>query len=182
MFQQDPAAGQEVKQGDSVTYSVCGGPGSVTVPPLLNLDREQAKRALTEKGLKYAENTVDGLVEQKDKVVKAEPTEGTNVAPGSTVTLSISAGNEAKVPNVSGLDEQTARERLSAAGFNQVKVQTNPQPPQGFAGKVISTTPKADSPARLSDTITIQVGAVTPSTPPTSKSPSPTASPPPPGG
>jgi serine/threonine-protein kinase len=177
VFQQDPTAGQQAKQGDTVSYSICGGPGTTSVPPLLNLDRAQAERAITEKGLKFVEKTTDGLVDQKDKVVKADPTEGSSVAVGSTVTIYLSLGNQAKVPDVRGMDEATAKARLSDAGFSNFKTTTNPDPPAGLAGKAIGTTPSAGQQARLTDTITIQIGATAPpSSAPPSRAPS---SPPP---
>jgi serine/threonine-protein kinase len=177
VFQQDPAAGQEVRQGDSVSYSICKGPGTTTVPPLLNLDRDQAKQAITAAGLTYAEQIVDGLVELKDKVVKADPAVGSTVQVASTVTVYLSRGNQAKVPEVKGLDEASARARLTEAGFSNFRTTTNPDPPAGFAGKVIGTTPPSGSQAKTDAQIIILVGATAPpSTPPTSKSPSPSAS------
>jgi serine/threonine-protein kinase len=112
-------------------------------------------------------------------VINTSPAEGSSVAKGSTVIIYLSKGNEAKVPDVRGLDPEAARAKLADAGFTNVKTSTNIDPPAGLAGKAILTTPQAGTLAKLSDVVTIQIGASTPSPPPSSKSPSPGASGPP---
>jgi serine/threonine-protein kinase len=143
---------------------------------LLGLDQAHAEKAVRDAGLKPAVVTIDGLVEQKDKVIKAEPAEGSSVPKDSTVTISLSKGNQNKVPDVRGLDETTARQRLMAAGFTNIHTATNNDPPAGLAGKAILTTPQAGAVTKLIDPITIQMGAAAAPSPPPTKSPSPAAS------
>jgi beta-lactam-binding protein with PASTA domain/predicted Ser/Thr protein kinase len=183
VFRQDPAAGQEVKQGDTVSYDICAGPGTTTVPQLVGLTQSAAEKQLSDKGLTANVQMVDGLATDKDHVIGVDPAEGTNVNVGSSVTIRISKGNQAKVPDVKGQDEATAKQQLQEAGFTNFKTTTNPDPPPGFAGKVIGTTPGAGQQVKTDTQIIINVGASAPtqpsSNPPTSKPPS---SPPPPGG
>ena len=52
MFKQDPAAGTDVKRGDTVTYWVSSGKPQATVPDLTNLTQADAEAALADAGLK----------------------------------------------------------------------------------------------------------------------------------
>jgi len=177
VFDQDPKPGAQLEQGKTVNYSICGGPGSTNVPPLIGLSQADAEKAVRDAGLTPSSQTVDGPVDQKGKVIQVDPAVGSSVAKGSTVRISISAGNQTKVPDVRGLDPDTAKARLRDAGFTNVKTTTNTAPPPGLEGKAILTTPSAGSLAKLTDLVTIQIGANTPpSSPPASKSPSPGAS------
>jgi beta-lactam-binding protein with PASTA domain/predicted Ser/Thr protein kinase len=176
VFDQDPKAGEQLEQGKIVSYSICGGPGTANVPQLLGLDQAHAEKAVRDAGLNPAVVKIDGLVDQKDKVIKAEPAEGTPIPKGQTVTISLSLGNQNKVPDVKGLDENTAKQRLAQAGFTNVRTAINNDPPAGYAGKAIVTTPQAGTVSKLSETITIQVGAAVAASPSATKSPSPSAS------
>ncbi|OLB75311.1 MAG: serine/threonine protein kinase [Actinobacteria bacterium 13_2_20CM_2_71_6] len=177
VFEQDPKAGEQLQQGKTVNYSVCGGPGTTSVPKLLGLDELNAKTALTNVGLTPKVETTDGLVSLKDKVVRSDPAESSAVAKGSVVTVYLSKGNQNKVPDVKGMDEATAKATLASAGFTNVRTAINTDPPPGLAGKAILTTPGANTVANLTDQVSIQIGANTPpTTPPPTKSPSPNPS------
>jgi VCBS repeat-containing protein len=86
VISQDPAGGTEAEFGASVNLVVSTGPCPIAVPSALNCDD------ITNAGL------VCNLVEQCDNsvaaggVISQDPTAGTMVAPGSTVTLVVSTG------------------------------------------------------------------------------------------
>jgi eukaryotic-like serine/threonine-protein kinase len=176
VFAQDPKAGDQLEQGKTVTYSICGGPATTNVPQLIGLTAAAAEEQIRQAGLTPSPQTVDGPVDQKGKVIQADPAPGTSVAKGSTVRISISAGNQNKVPDVKGLDPEAAKARLADAGFTNVHTAINTDPPPGLAGKAILTTPQAGALAKLTDQITIQVGATTPPSSAPPKSPSPSSS------
>ena len=174
VFDQDPKAGAQLEQGKTVNYSICGGPGTTTVPRLLGLSQQDAEDQVKAAGLNPASQTIDGPIDQKGKVIQADPQVGSNVARGTTVHIYVSAGNEAKVPEVRGLDPDAARAKLADAGFTNVGTALNTDPPPGLAGKAIVTTPGAGTLAKVGDRITIQIGA---NTPPSSAPPSKSSSP-----
>jgi serine/threonine-protein kinase len=99
------------------------------------------------------------------------------VSKGSQVKVHISAGNQNLVPNVNHLSEDAAKAKLADAGFTNIRVATNTQSGPSDAGKVTSQVPSAQSTAKLTDTITIVVGAQVQAPPPTSSSPSPSVTP-----
>src|SRR6266545_3939175 len=51
VFDQDPKAGVQLEQGKTVSYSICGGQDTTSVPPLLGMDRAQAEKALRDRQL-----------------------------------------------------------------------------------------------------------------------------------
>ena len=177
VIEQSPQAGVKITQGQTVTYKICGGPETTKIPQLRNLDKDAAKRALDGQGLTPVFDTVDGLVSSKDKVVGVEPAEGATVSKNSQVKVHISAGNQNVVPNVNHLSEDAAKARLADAGFTNIRVASNSQAGPNEAGKVTSQSPSAQTTAKLTDTITIVVGAQVQSPPPTSSSPSPSVTP-----
>lgn len=122
---------------------------TVKVPDIVGMTEEEATKALKDKNLgikvdsredseKYEEGTVS---EQKTKV-------GTKVKKHSTVHVVVSSaliGKEIIVPDVSGMSEDEAQEKLTDAGF---KPTSEFQYDDNVAeGNVISTTPAANSKA-----------------------------------
>jgi beta-lactam-binding protein with PASTA domain len=173
VFSQDPKAGVQLQQGETVSYQICGGPGTVLVPQLQGLDRQHAETQLRQANLNPVVDYIDGPRDSKDKVVSVDPGEGTPVTPGSNVKVHLSKGNENTIPDLSGLTPDQARAKLSDLGFTNINQTTNINPPAGMAGKVITTYPAAGSTPKLTDRITIIVGA----TESPSQSPSPSPSP-----
>jgi len=92
------------------------------------------------------------------RVIRTEPTAGTPVEVGSTVIIVVSSGPQTEpVPDVRGLDEDSARSALEDAGF-VVAVQ-NESVPLGDprAGTVISQDPAGNTQAQPGATVTITV-------------------------
>jgi serine/threonine-protein kinase len=176
VFQQDPRPGVQLVQGRTVSYNICGGPGSVAVPQLVGLDRQHAETQVRSAGLLPTVDYIDGLVSQKDHVASVEPAEGTTVPKGSTVKVHLSKGNQNAIPDLTGMTYEEARRTLSNLGFTNIRPPlTNINPPAGLAGKVTSQTPTKDTVIKLTDPISIVVGATAPSPPAPSASPSPSA-------
>ncbi len=181
VINQSPTAGTKVAQGQTVNYTVCAGPGTVNVPQLKGLDQAHAETALRGAGLVPAVDRVDGLLADKDKVISAEPNEGTAVEKGATVKVHISKGNQNTVPNVSGigLTAEQAKAKLADAGFRNIRQVSDNAAGPGEAGRVTGQFPSSSTVATMTDQVTIKVGAAvtnSPSGSPTS-SPTPTLTP-----
>ena len=168
VISQDPQPGVQLAQGRTVSYNVCGGPGTTTVPPLHGLSQQDAETTLRAAGLIPAVERIDGLVAEKDHVVSSDPAAGASVAKGSTVKVRLSKGNQNAVPDLTGLTFNDAENKLKGLGFTNIRKSTNINPPAGLAGKVVSTVPGTGSVVVVTEPVTVVVGANT--------SPSPSAS------
>ena len=109
-------------------------------------------------------------------VVNQNPSGGTMVDPGSKVTIFVSGA--ASVPNVVGLNVQSAQTSLQSAGF-KVNVQTVAGPADTVPGNVWQQNPNANTTAPQGATVTIlvQPQASAPATPTNTSTGSPTATP-----
>jgi serine/threonine-protein kinase len=154
VFKQDPPAGDQVKQGDTITYWVSSGKPQATVPDLANLTEAEAELALADAGLllgavkpEPSSTVASGLV------IRQDPANGVQVAKGSAVNIVVSSGSpspsptpnpttsQVTVPDVYGMDFATATDALSAAGLGVVVRQKagTGQPP----GTVVEMRPNA---------------------------------------
>ncbi len=167
VIEQSPAAGDQVAEGQTVEYTVCLGPNAVTVPPLLNLKKDQAQKALTDKGLKFELVSVDSSVDQ-DVVIGSDPIEGTAVDAGATVKVKISNHKLRKVPDLVGKARVQAEAALAQAGFTNVRF-VDQASSADQNGKVINQSLDAGLEVAPATQITIFVGQ--------SGSPSPSPSP-----
>ena len=149
IFAVGKAAGIFKSIGSGTTTEDSSDKDTVKVPDIVGMTEEEATKALKDKNLgikvdsredseKYEEGTVS---EQKTKV-------GTKVKKHSTVHVVVSSaliGKEIIVPDVSGMSEDEAQEKLTDAGF---KPTSEFQYDDNVAeGNVISTTPAAHSKA-----------------------------------
>lgn len=172
-----PSPGSSVNEKAHITVNVCGGPQQVVVPSLIGDTQAQAENALRNAQLKSVSKKVDG-VEPAGTVIKVDPQEGAAVALGTPVTIYLSKGNEAGVPNVVGLTKSQAIAKLKSLGFNNISTIPNTSAAPGDVGKVTSQIPTQDAVQLKSAQVTIVVGQGT-ATSPTSPPPSSPASPPP---
>src|SRR5690606_20874449 len=88
VIDQDPAAGSELKRGDTVTIVVSTGPERVTVPNVVGSLLDEARASLRAAGLKVtvrrrevSDATDDG------RVVDQSPSAGVEVERGTDVVL-----------------------------------------------------------------------------------------------
>ncbi|MBM7806627.1 serine/threonine-protein kinase [Geodermatophilus bullaregiensis] len=151
----DPASGAQVERESTVALVVGAGPGTLTVPPIVNLDADDAETALRNAGFTGNINTdqVDSL-EDENTVVAADPAQGSQAAPDTAFTLEVSDGT-VEIPDVVRQDEATARDTLGTAGFGRVTVEEvdSDQP----AGTVVASDPAAGTQATADTDITLQV-------------------------
>ena len=157
VFRQDPAAGTDVKRGDTVTYYVSSGKPEVAVPDLTGLSQTDAQTALDGAGLLLGSpvTTEASTTVPSGSVIRQDPVADTKVPKGSSVTIVVSSGtptpspspsptpSEVAVPNVYGMDSTAAAAQLTDAGLT-VAFRQKPntgQPP----GTVVRIVPDADT-------------------------------------
>lgn len=138
----DPAVGAAVPIGTTVTVHVSRGPEPIQVPNLKGKDLSTAEAELAGLGLtvsaverEYVEDAPGG------EVLEVSPPAGTTLTRGSEVTLTVS--NALTVPDVAGMDLDTARSTLEAAGFTVGDTDRDNSETAASASTVVETSPAA---------------------------------------
>lgn len=170
IISEDPVPGTQLEKGQAVNVTVSSGKGKTIVPDLYGLVSETAAGAELERA-----NLVLGTVTPADSdqpaghVIAQSIPKDSNVDIGTKVDITISTGLLA-VPEVRGLDQAAAEQKLQDAGFlvDVVPQESSTTP----AGRVMYQSPDPGFKAQPGDTVTITVAQAPPS--PTSSSPSPT--------
>ena len=151
----DPIGGTSVKRETPVTILVSKGPAPVAVPPIVGTLITDATSVLTDLGLtaetvrQEFDNSVAGTI------LSTDPTPGTPVPKGTIIKVVVSKGPPLViVPNVIGMDVNTATSTLQAAGF-QVKAENKLA--VAILNKVYSQNPPAGSKAPKGSVITIEI-------------------------
>jgi serine/threonine-protein kinase len=142
---QDPAAYLELPEGSEVELTLSGGPAPTTVPDVHYFDLEEARKVIAAAGLTVG--GIDSVAADVDRgvVVSTRPPQGTTRSPGSRVDVVVSRGPAAvPVPNVVGISEVTARERIDAAGL-RVGLVRNEERADSPPGTVLSQRPSPGS-------------------------------------
>jgi serine/threonine-protein kinase len=154
VFKQEPAAGTDVKRGDSITYWVSSGDPEATVPDLANMTQGEAEAALSAAKLKLGTVTTEtSTVVPTGLVIRQNPLAGAKVARDAAVSVVLSSGQPSPspsptptptpsdlvtIPNVYTMDAATATATLEAAGF---VVKVRQQVSDEAVGTVIAVTP-----------------------------------------
>ncbi|HXT62793.1 MAG TPA: PASTA domain-containing protein, partial [Pyrinomonadaceae bacterium] len=112
VLQQIPPAGAPAPRGTKIELVISTPPGvtlEVSVPDVIGKPISEARVMLETKGLEVAEETKSDKKYPKDYVVAQNPKAPKVVKPGSTVKLTVSAGELVEIPKVKGkkLDDAT---------------------------------------------------------------------------
>jgi serine/threonine-protein kinase len=165
----NPAGGQSVTKGRTVTLTVSQGSNGVPVPKLVGLQRADAEAQLQKLGLS-ADVSEQQTTQPAGTVMKQDPPAGTSVDKGAAVKL-IVAIERPEVPDVTTNHptEEEATAILQKAGF-KVQVRTRPDPAN--VNRVSDQNPAAGTRRSTGATVTIFLGSDSGAAAPT-----PTASP-----
>ena len=148
----DPAAGTPLKPGTPVTLYVSRGPEPVAVPVVTGKQQAEAQRILSASGFQITVTQAFSDTVASGVVISQQPAGGT-AARGSTVTLTVSKGQDlVVVPDVRGDQADVAEGKLRALGF-----QTSRQTLPGGPGVVIQTSPSHGKKARRGSLVTVYV-------------------------
>ena len=172
---QNPAAGKEVADGTTVSFTVYAGPANVLVQQVVGLSYSEAQKALASEGLAASRSDIDSP-KPAGQVIGQDPPANASVPPGTTVKLQVANG-KVKLPDVTKLTEQQARVKLNQLGFTTIaRSNTAPVQPGYQLGQVMAVDPTPGIFYDPSTTITLTV-AVKPACPiPPSPSPTPSTS------
>lgn len=153
----EPGANSSVAAGDEITINVSTGPEQREVPDVRSLSYADAVERLTDAGFeKFKSSTSPSTPEMKDKVLGTNPPANQTSAITNEITIVLGSGPESRtVPEVQGQSPDSARQILSAAGFNNtVPVEVDSTEPQG---QLVGTAPSAGQTVPVDSVIQLQV-------------------------
>lgn len=138
---QDPPPETGLPEGAVVELTVSAGPGPVYVPDVTAFELDQGRQVIEAAGLRIgATDTVAGAAD-RGVIVATRPATGSARPPGGKVDLVVSSGPaEIRIPDLSGLRQEEARERLEAAGL-RVGTITTRAARNGPVGVVVEQRP-----------------------------------------
>ena len=159
VFTVGKAAGVFKSFGGITTQEEEDKSGKVTVPDVRGMSEEDAKALLNKKRLGIDVVTRKESKKYKaGKISKQTPEAGEKVSKHTKVEVVVSSGlvgSKKAIPDVSGMSETEAQNKLEDAGF---KVTSSFQYDDSVeSGKVISTTPEAGTKAEKGSTVTMLV-------------------------
>jgi beta-lactam-binding protein with PASTA domain len=160
VLRQFPAEDAAVPRGSTIRLDVAKNrpttPVRIDVPDVVGGSITDARRQLRSLGLAVTVAQVRSA-EPAGTVVRQSPRAGAELRKGATVRLAVSTGPQTvAVPDVTGLDEDSARSELESAGFEvHVVDQETTDPTED--GIVLAQAP-ADGTAAEGSVVTLTVG------------------------
>lgn len=159
ILEQNPPAGQMVKDGRRIYITICGGEQLIEVPRLIGRSLRDARFYLQQRGLDIGETVKKFSNEFPDEYVISQIIQpGSKVKKDSKIDLIISNGPEVgnlRVPDVIGKSLQEARNIISEAKLKVGKITyiASSESP----GKVLDQYPKKDKSANEQTAVDIFV-------------------------
>jgi serine/threonine-protein kinase len=158
ILETDPAAGEELREGDTLTVLVSEGPTLVDLPEgLAGMTVDDATAALEAVGLgaeivlQPSDDVPEGVV-----IGLAGDDPGGQAPRGSAVSLAVSSGTEFAMPDVAGQPYADAVAALEGAGL-EVEVEDDDSDDDADPGTVIRTDPEAGDQVEPGDRVTVVV-------------------------
>jgi eukaryotic-like serine/threonine-protein kinase len=155
----EPKSGATATKGSTVTLFVSRGPKLIKVPVLVGSQRKAAVESIRSRGLTPSVTEEENSA-AKGQVINQSPSAGSEVEPGSTISIVVSSGEKeelAKVPSVIGKERREAVEAIRAAGLApNVEEEETEVPSQ--VGRVIDQFPPPAKQVEPGSSVTIVVG------------------------
>ncbi|WP_290216701.1 Stk1 family PASTA domain-containing Ser/Thr kinase [Corynebacterium atrinae] len=146
----DPAAGEAVPIGSTVTVHMSRGPEPVQVPDVVGLSLPEAEAKLAALDLTVSKVEREYRAGAKvDEVLGVTPDVGVTVNRGGEVTLHVSSA--LSVPDVSGMDLDAATAALEQAGFSVDGTRRTNSEVRSSPSAVIGTSPAAGTTVKPDD-------------------------------
>jgi serine/threonine-protein kinase len=154
----EPSGGEIATNGSSVTLVVSAGPKLARVPVLVGSQRRLAVQQIRGRGLTPSVSEEESS-SPAGEVIGQSPSAGSEVEPGSAVSIVVSAGQEqARVPNVIGKLRADAVQAIREAGLEPA-VEEEETAVAGKVGRAIDQFPPPGSELEPGDSVTLVVGS-----------------------
>jgi serine/threonine-protein kinase len=115
--QQNPEVGLKLKKGGTINIQVGRAPDKVNVPGVVNDDQADARQTLEGSGFKVVLEPVDSA-KPEGTVISQTPVANSKADKGTTVTLRVSKGNQFEMPDLVGMSQKEAEQKLRSLGWN----------------------------------------------------------------
>jgi len=161
----DPAAGASLKEGQTITFVVSGGPTLATLPEVAGKTVDEATALLTAAKLDIVVATQDfsevvpaGTIISWMVPAQAGLTAGMQVTQRTVVAVDVSKGPAPRtVPNLVGTDIATATKTLNDLGLLILRDPADVFSPTVPVGQIAAQSVAAGAKANRGDTITVAV-------------------------
>ncbi|MGZ8177692.1 Stk1 family PASTA domain-containing Ser/Thr kinase [Williamsia sp. SKLECPSW1] len=155
-----PQSGTSQSVNTTITIQIGTGPRQVSVPTVTGQTTDEARATLQNARLQMQTQQADSE-QPAGTVLSSTPTAGTRVDENSTVTVTVSRGNQFRMPDLTGKTVQQAEDTLTAAGWknttlNQVPRNVGLGSPD--TGRVVAQKPPTDSVVNDDQAIEVTVG------------------------
>jgi eukaryotic-like serine/threonine-protein kinase len=153
----DPPGGETATRGTDVVLTVSSGPKLAKVPVVVGAQRSLAVQQIRGRGFTPSVEEEESST-PAGEVIRQSPSAGSQLPPGSTVSIVVSKGEEkASAPNVIGKLRAEAVEAVREAGLTPaVSEQETEVPAQ--AGRVTDQFPPPGSKLKPGSRVTLVVG------------------------
>jgi eukaryotic-like serine/threonine-protein kinase len=155
-----PAAGENVAGGTPVAVVVGKQQSTIAVPNVVGQSADDAEKVLQQAGFNVRQTDVDAGGNEGD-VVSTQPAVGTQVAPGSTVTLGVTTGDGSsrlEMPDVTGDKLRDAQRKLAQEGIVDIGVRQQPTSDDSDDGRVLSQSPARGAQVAPNEQVVLTVG------------------------
>ena len=157
VLRQEPAPLVAHEIGSAVTLDISAGPAARLVPAVAGMDAVRAAVELTNAGFVIAEQSEPSDTVTEGLVTRTQPPAGSQLDEGDQIFVYISSGPAVLLmPDLTGLDPQTALIRLDELGFTADVLQVAPLPNEP-PGIVVNHSPDPGFQIIPSSVITLYV-------------------------
>ncbi len=161
VLKSEPSGGETATKGSTVTLKVSSGPKLAKVPVVVGSQRSLAVQQIRGRGFTPAVEEVESK-QPEGQVIRQAPSAGSQLPPGSSVSITVSKGEEkATAPNVIGKERAEAVEAVRAAGLKPVVQEQETEVPSQV-GRVTDQFPPPNSELKPGSTVTLVVGKAAP--------------------
>jgi len=157
VLKSDPSGGETATKGSTVALKVSSGPKLAKVPVVVGSQRSLAVQQIRGRGFVPSVEEVTNSAPE-GQVIRQAPSAGSQLPPGSTVSVTVSKGEEkATAPNVIGKERAEAVEMVRAAGLKPVVQEQETEVPSQV-GRITDQFPPPNSELKPGSTVTLVVG------------------------
>jgi beta-lactam-binding protein with PASTA domain/predicted Ser/Thr protein kinase len=157
VIKSEPSGGETATKGTTVVLKVSSGPKLAKVPVLVGSQRSLAAQQIRGRGFVPSVEEVESS-SPEGQVIRQAPSAGSQLPPGSTVSIVVSKGEEkATAPNVIGKERAEAVEAVREAGLKPVVQEQETEVPSQV-GRVTDQFPPPSSEVKPGSTVTLVVG------------------------
>ncbi|HWI96801.1 MAG TPA: Stk1 family PASTA domain-containing Ser/Thr kinase [Solirubrobacterales bacterium] len=157
VLKSEPSGGETATKGSTVVLKVSSGPKLAKVPVVVGSQRSLAVQQIRGRGFTPSVEEVESK-QPEGQVIRQAPSAGSQLPPGSTVSITVSKGEEkATAPNVIGKERAEAVEMVREAGLKPVVQEQETEVPSQV-GRVTDQFPPPSSEVKPGSTVTLVVG------------------------